>query len=85
MSASPISKSIFEIKATEDKTNIYTPMFSVSGKNVVSFGSLAASLVVLLLIPAQADHEVLSLNHHKGEVNLRHIPKSKQNMLMVSD
>ena len=44
MSASDVSKSICEIKSTEDKTNIYTPMFSGSGKNVPSFGSLAASV-----------------------------------------
>ena len=43
MSASSVSKPIFEINYTEDKTNISTPMLSVSGKNVVYFGSLAAS------------------------------------------
>ena len=43
VSASAISKPIFEIKATEDNTNISTPMLSVSGKNDASFGSLAAS------------------------------------------
>ena len=43
MSASDVSKLIFEIKSTEDKTNIYTPMLSGSGKNVLSFGSLDAS------------------------------------------
>ena len=43
MSASAVSKPIFDIKATENKTKIYTPMFSVSGKNVLSFGSLDAS------------------------------------------
>ena len=32
MSASAVSKKIFDIKATEDKTNISTPMLSVSGK-----------------------------------------------------
>ena len=37
------SKPIFEIKSTEYKTNIYTPMLSGAGGNVVSFGSLAAS------------------------------------------
>ena len=34
---------IFDIKATEYKTNISTPMLSGSGKNVLSFGSLSAS------------------------------------------
>ena len=43
VSASDDSKPIFEIKATEDKTKIYTPMLSVSGKNIVYFGSLDAS------------------------------------------
>ena len=38
-----------------------------------------------LLISAQADQEVLSLDHQKGEVNLRHFPKSRQSMLVVSD
>ena len=43
MSASAVSKTIFEIKTAEYKTNIYTPMLSGSGKNILSFGSLAAS------------------------------------------
>ena len=34
---------IFEIKATEDKTKIYTHILYGSGKILVSFGSLAAS------------------------------------------
>ena len=41
--ASLVSKPTFENKATEDKTKIYTPMLSGSGKNFTSFGSLAAS------------------------------------------
>ena len=32
MSASAVSKPIFEIKATEERTNISTPMLSGSGK-----------------------------------------------------
>ena len=40
---SDLSKPIFEIKATDNKNNISTPMLSVSGKNVLSFGYLAAS------------------------------------------
>ena len=43
VSASAVSKSIFDIKATEKKTKIYTPMFSGLGKNFLSFGSLSAS------------------------------------------
>ena len=43
VSASSISKPIFDIKATENKTNISTPLLSGSVKNFVSFGSLAAS------------------------------------------
>ena len=40
VSDSAISKLIFEAKATEDKTNIYTLMLYVSGKNISSFGYL---------------------------------------------
>ena len=40
MSYSAVSKTIFEIKATEDKTKISTPIVPGSGKNVISFGSL---------------------------------------------
>ena len=43
LSSSAVSKPIFDIQATEDNTNISTPMFSGSGKNVVSFGYLAAN------------------------------------------
>ena len=47
MIASAASNPIFDIKATEDKNNISTPTFgSVSGKNVLSFGSLEASIDV---------------------------------------
>ena len=43
VSASAVSKQILEAKATEDKTKISTPILSGSGKNIKSFGSLAAS------------------------------------------
>ena len=43
VSASAVSKTIFDIKATEDNTNIFTPMLSGSYKNVLSFDSLSAS------------------------------------------
>ena len=43
VSASVVIKTIIYIKATEDKTNIYTPMLSGSGKIVLSFRSLASS------------------------------------------
>ena len=43
VSASAVSKLIFEIKTTENNTKIYIPMLYGSGGNVVSFGSLAAS------------------------------------------
>ena len=81
VSASDVNKPIFEIKATEDNTNISTPMLSGSGKKVVSFGSMAlnASPKIsgggLLIISAQGDQKVLSLDHQKGEMNLRHCPK----------
>ena len=42
-SDSDVSKPIFDIKDTEDKNKIPKPMFSGSGKNVLSYGSLAAS------------------------------------------
>ena len=43
VSASAVSKPIFDIKATDDKTKISTPMLSGSGKNVQSFCSLVAN------------------------------------------
>ena len=43
VSAYAVSKPIFDIKVTKDKTNIFTPMFSTSVKNALSFGSIAAS------------------------------------------
>ena len=43
VSASSGIKPIFEIKATEDKTNITIPILSGSVKNIISFDSLAAS------------------------------------------
>ena len=43
VSASTVSKPIFDINVTEDNTKNYTPMLSVRGKNVLTFGSLAAS------------------------------------------
>ena len=45
MSDSAVSKPIFEIRATEDMTNISTPMLSVLGKNFLSFGFLDASVL----------------------------------------
>ena len=38
-----VSKPVFDIKETEDNANIYIPMFYVSGKNILSFGSLDAT------------------------------------------
>ena len=43
MSASAVSKTIFEIKANGDKTNIYISMLSGSVKNFLSFGSMDES------------------------------------------
>ena len=42
VSASVVSKTIFEIKETDEKKNISKPMLYGSGKNLLSFGSLAA-------------------------------------------
>ena len=70
-------KPIFDIKDIEYKTNISTHTLSRSIKNVLYFGSLAAraslkaALVGLRLIPAQADQEVLSLDHQKGVLYFR--------------
>ena len=46
---------------------------------------IKSAVVGLLIILAQADPEVFSLDHKKGEVNLRHFPKLRQSMLVVSD
>ena len=43
VSASTGSKQVFDIKSTEDKTNISKPLLSVSGKNAQSFVSMSAS------------------------------------------
>ena len=42
-------------------------------------------MVGLLLIIAQVDQEVLSLDNKKGEMNLIYFTKSRQSMLVVSD
>ena len=91
VSASTVSKPIFDIKTTEDNTKITTPMLSVSGKTFYTLvlwiqAPHQKSVVVgFLIIPVQADQEVLSLDHQKDEVNLRHFHKSRHRMLVVSD
>ena len=45
---SAVSKSIFEIRANEDKDNINTHMLSGSGKKVLSFVSLSASALPII-------------------------------------
>ena len=40
VSASDVSKPVFDIKNTEDKTKICISIFYGSGKNVVYFGSM---------------------------------------------
>ena len=90
-SASAVSKPIFDIKAIEEKTNIYTPMLSISVKKsyplVLWLQAPHQKLVVvgLLIIPEQAYQEVLISDHQQGEVNLRNFLKSRQIMLVVSD
>ena len=54
MSASTLGKSIFEVKAIDDKNKIATPMLSRSGKNVLS-------LVIWLQAPRQKSAVVGSL------------------------
>ena len=78
--ASAVSKPIFDIKSTKDNTKISTPILSGPVKNAISFGSLDVSaspkavVVGLLPITAQADQEVLILDHQQGVVSshLRH-------------
>ena len=53
VSSSAGSNPIFEIKSTEEKTNISTPMFSVSGK-------ISYPLVLWMQAPCQKE-EVLGL------------------------
>ena len=71
--ASAISKPIFEIKDTEYKTNISTPMLSGSGKTShplvlwIQAPGQKEAVVGLLIIPSQADQEVLSLDHKNGK------------------
>ena len=90
VSASGISTPIFDIKATEDTTNIARPMLYLSGKksyNLViclKVPHQKSAVVGYLLIKAQSDQEVLSLDDQEGEFNLRHFPKSRQSMLVLS-
>ena len=91
MIASAFSKPIFEIKATGEKTNISTLMLSGSGKNFLSFCFLDASTFPKSIGGGFAAYSStsgsggLSLDHQREEVNLRHFPKSRQSMLVVSD
>ena len=91
MIVSALSKTIFEIKATGENTNIYTPMLSGSGKNVLSFVSLVTSASPkssgggFAAYSSTGGSGGLNLDHQRGEVNLRHFPKSRQSMLVVSD
>ena len=89
MIASAVSKPIFDMKATEDKTNISTPMFSGSGGNFISFGSLAVAphqkglVVSSQIITSQADQEVLGLDHKQGGVSFYTLPKTILIMLVM--
>ena len=92
VSASAVSKPIFKINATKDKTKIYTPLCFLGEAEtfyplVLWLQSPHQKSVVVgsLIIPAQADQEVLSLDRQQGGVNLRHCPKSRQIMLVVSN
>ena len=91
MIASSLSRTIFEIKATVEKTKISTPMLSGSGKNILSFVSLDASAFPKISGGWFAAYYStngsggLNLDHQRGEVNLRHFPKSRQSMLVVSE
>ena len=91
MSASAFIKLIFDITATEEKNKISTPMLSGSGKNILSFVSLDASAFPKISGGWFAAYSStngsggLNLDHQRGEVNLRHFPKSRQSMLVVSE
>ena len=91
MIASALSRTIFEIKATGEKTNISTPMLSGSGKNTLSFVSLDASAFPKISgcwFAAYSSTNVsgsLNLDHQRGEVNLRQFLKSRHSMLVVSE
>ena len=66
VSASTDSKTIFEINTTDENNNISTTMFSGSGKKSYTLvlwmqaPRQKAAVVGSLLIPAQADQELLS-------------------------
>ena len=72
MSTYSVSKTIFEIKVTEDKSNISTPMLSGSGKNPYTLvlwlkaPRQKVAVVVSFLIPAQVYQEVLIFYHQQG-------------------
>ena len=91
VSASAVSKPIFEIKSTEDKSKIFTPMLSGSGKQIYHLvlwlwsPHQKTAVVGYLLIPEQVDRDVLSLVCQQGGVGyyLRHCPKSRQIMIVV--
>ena len=69
VSASALSKPIFDIKATDDKNKISTPMLSESVKTSyllviwLKAPHQKSAVVGLPLIPVQADQEVLSFDH----------------------
>ena len=80
---------MFEIKATEEKDKISTPMLSGSGKTVLFFGSLDASASPKISGGQFADSSrkigsgSFSLYHQQGEVDFRHFPKSIHSMLLA--
>ena len=90
LSASSVSKLIFLIKANKDNTKISTPIFSGSGKNVVFFGSMAASASPKSSSSGIATYSRTSVSggfkfgSTKGGSELRHCSKSRQIMLVVS-
>ena len=90
VSAYYVSKPMFDIKATEDKTNISTPMLSGSGKNILSYGSMAESASPKISGGGFASYSStrvpggFNFVSSKGGVNLRHCPKSIPSMLVVS-
>ena len=94
LSASDVGNPIFDIRPLNtlktrpiflhlyclDQSKMYYPM------DIWQQAPRQKSMVVsMLLIPSQVDQEVLSLYHQQGGINLRHLLKSIQRVLVVSD
>ena len=83
MSASAVNNPIFETKATEYKTKIFTTMLSRSRKTVLSFGYMAASASPKIsdggftTYSRTSGSGVLKFESSKGGIEFEKFPKSK--------